>query len=378
MPVKLKYPWMGIAIPCFLISFIAYTAHYFILLNFLSIGKQIWFEISVTMIWISYYLAIYTNPGKPGSNYIPPSNQWKNYCKKCNAYKPERTHHCKTCQQCVLMMDHHCPWTMNCVGYKNFPHFLRFLFWVIVTTTYLLYFLISRIVFLWKSRNLPSYLFNKSEIIFLTITTPMDGFVLLTISLLFIRCTVNQLLSGRTQIETWENERLESLFYLRRLKPQLISNLWEFHPELKTPDNEAKAEKIVSKRIRFDLLVSFPYDLGLINNITTVLGSPVTWLWFYGEPSGDGMLFKKNEYSLFEEDSILEDQILSLPWPPDGGKHGFNIENSSTNSIETSTKDGEHVIRKRSPVSKLLESRTQWYNDWGENLEDFGVDIDVE
>ena len=41
--------------------------------------------------------------------------EWIRYCKKCNNYKPPRSHHCKICQQCVLQMDHHCPWTLNCV-----------------------------------------------------------------------------------------------------------------------------------------------------------------------------------------------------------------------------------------------------------------------
>ncbi len=128
MPVKLKWPWLGIAIPSFLIASIGYCAHYFILLNFLSLRKQLWYQFCQTMIWLSYYLAIYTPPGKPPTNFKPSKNEWKVYCKKCKCYKPERSHHCKTCNQCVLMMDHHCPWTMNCVGYNNFPHFIRFLF----------------------------------------------------------------------------------------------------------------------------------------------------------------------------------------------------------------------------------------------------------
>lgn len=29
------------------------------------------------------------------------------WCKLCQGFKPERTHHCRECQRCVLMMDHH-------------------------------------------------------------------------------------------------------------------------------------------------------------------------------------------------------------------------------------------------------------------------------
>lgn len=40
-------------------------------------------------------------------------------CKKCNSFKPPKSHHCSTCGRCVARMDHHCPWVNNCVGYYN-------------------------------------------------------------------------------------------------------------------------------------------------------------------------------------------------------------------------------------------------------------------
>lgn len=377
MSVQLKWPFLGIAIPCFLMAFIGYNAHYFILRNYLSIQRQIWYEFSLTMIWLSYYLAIYTLPGKPVSNFEPPKDAWKNYCKKCQNYKPERAHHCKTCNQCVLAMDHHCPWTKNCVGYFNFPHFMRFLFWVIAGTGNLLYELCFRAYFILSNRNSPTYLWKKSELIFLTILIPMDGFVLLTISILFIRCLTNQIFCGRTQIETWEYERVEGLFYTKRLLPYLLVNLWELHPEIHTRELEDEASRLSKKkRINFDNLVNFPYDIDPWSNAVEFFGSPLLWLWPFGKPSGNGMYFPKNDISVFEE-TDLTDMLLSLPWPPDGGKDKvFSLDGPHT--VETTVKDGEQVLRKISVDPRDPTSRTEWQNVWGENLRDFGVDVDVE
>ncbi|AQZ14457.1 PFA4 (YOL003C) [Zygosaccharomyces parabailii] len=377
MPVKLKWPFLGVAIPCFLISFIGYNAHYFVLTNFLSQKEQIWFQVSLTMIWLSYYLAIYAPPGHPPRNFQPPPKTWKNYCKKCQNYKPERAHHCKTCNSCVLAMDHHCPWTLNCVGYHNFPHFMRFLFWVIVTTGYLLIRLVLRAYFILSNYTTPMYLWKKSEVIFLAVLIPMDGFILLTIGILFIRCLSNQIFCGRTQIETWEYERLEGLFYRKRLISLLIQNFWDLHPECRTQDVENEATRLLTQRgIKFENIVNFPYDIDPLRNATQFLGAAYSWLWPFGKPAGSGLFFPKNDISDFEE-SELQDMLLSLPWPPDGGRDKVACINGS-NRIETVVKNGEQLIRKRAIDTGDTISRKKWQNTWGENLEDFGVDIDAE
>ena len=49
------------------------------------------------------------------------------YCDKCEAVKPDRSHHCSVCGACVLKMDHHCPWVNNCVAFNNYKFFMLFL-----------------------------------------------------------------------------------------------------------------------------------------------------------------------------------------------------------------------------------------------------------
>jgi len=51
-------------------------------------------------------------------------------------------------------MDHHCPWTANCVSHFTFPHFMRFLFYAVVSMTYLEGLLYDRAAAVWQSRDL--------------------------------------------------------------------------------------------------------------------------------------------------------------------------------------------------------------------------------
>lgn len=220
-------------------------------------------------------------------------------------------------------------------------------------------------------------MFHKSELVFLSILTPLGAFVLLTISILFCRCLLNQIFGGKSQIESWELERLEDLFLSDKLIPQLIDNAWEVFPECRTEENEERAAHLAQSHLRFDEVVNFPYDLNPWSNAIQLLGSPLIWLSPFGKPSGDGSVFCKNEVSDYEPDASIEDIILSLPWPPDGGR-SKRTDVNEPNNIESVTKDGERLVRKRLFGNDESISRKKWQNNWGENLEDFGVDIDAE
>ena len=54
------------------------------------------------------------------------------WCKKCNRWKPPRSHHCSVMGTCVLKMDHYCVWMGNTIGLLNYKSFVLFLFWTFV------------------------------------------------------------------------------------------------------------------------------------------------------------------------------------------------------------------------------------------------------
>lgn len=382
--IELKYDSLGIIIPTLIISILAYGGHFIVLANFLTPLQAFVFQYSVTMIWISYLQAIYTNPGKTpymkkGSDIAVKGN----FCHKCQNSKPERSHHCKRCKQCVLMMDHHCPWTMNCVGFNNYPHFMRFLTWIIIATSQLGYYLLQKCYYLWKIRNTVRNDINISQIVALAVLTPFNGFILLTITTLWIRCFMNQIVNGRTQIESWEMDRLQHLYYTKKLLPLLLQQLWITYPQYNTIENKTTTRLWIEerKRFTFDDLVNFPYDMGIITNFQQYLGSILFIFLPWLKPHGDGVHFLKNDISEYEDSSTIEDAILSLNWPPDGGKSKI-VDEANTDSIEEKVEDGEQMVRKRNSSSISSKSskldRREWVNDWGEQLKDFGVDVDVE
>ena len=61
---------------------------------------------------------------------INPNDKEKLFCKKCEKYRPLRTHHCSACNYCVCRMDHHCWFLNNCVGINNHRYFFQFLLYV--------------------------------------------------------------------------------------------------------------------------------------------------------------------------------------------------------------------------------------------------------
>jgi len=55
------------------------------------------------------------------------------FCKQCNVYKPDRTHHCRKLGRCVLEMDHWCAWVRNTIGLRNKKYFFLLIVYASVT-----------------------------------------------------------------------------------------------------------------------------------------------------------------------------------------------------------------------------------------------------
>ncbi|ABN67566.2 zinc finger family protein [Scheffersomyces stipitis CBS 6054] len=390
MAIQLKWPILGVIIPCILIAGIGYGAHFFVFSRHMSLVDQIWFQVYMTMVWISYILAIVKDPGSPPKNFQPNSGEWRRWCKKCQNYKPERTHHCKTCNKCVLKMDHHCPWTYNCVGHGNIAHFLRFLLWVIFTTGITFVELSKRAVQYYKDSDLPSYLISKSEMFAVIFLLPVDFFVLASITVLLIRCVKDMFFMGMTQIEGWEMERIESQFHTERMWARIRRNYYKLHgkelPRLTSwnrtqryyentkdentvnDDANDNDQSGVPEEFTTDDLI-FPYDRGLWKNIIDSCGMPWTWILPWGGPSSDGYHFDKTEF--------MDEDQLGLPWPPDGGHQDIEVEEPDVSQMVVGNRTNIKMLKKRLDPRSTMK-RTEWRSDAGETLDDLGVDVEAE
>ncbi|ODV95613.1 hypothetical protein PACTADRAFT_50310 [Pachysolen tannophilus NRRL Y-2460] len=323
---------------------------------------------------------------------------------------------------------------MNCVGYENTPHFLRFLFWVEITSSFVLYELGKKLILIVKNSNLPAYLFNITELIFVIILVLLDFMMFATITILLIRVLYGIGFSGMTQIEIWERERLESQFFTKRLWRQISKNYYQQYGKfldlsklttwtntgtnsLKTSghyltenlaenhilgndvdvdindDDEEKDETETGIEMRnlkttdIDNIeppqnftiddIIFPYDISFYQNLTNSLGPWYLWLYPWSKaphtPTNNGLIFEI-------EGNFAEDDQLGLPWPPDGGNQNVCATGTDENIAFTRSITDKNSLKKKIKFvdPRLSLKRTEWYNEFGEGLGDFGVDVDAE
>ncbi|KAI5997945.1 palmitoyltransferase PFA4 [Pisolithus albus] len=260
--------------------------------------------VSVMLLW-NYYLCIFTDPGGVPDGWVTchatcssgtrltahqepdigsdegyevkKHNGGPRFCRTCERYKPPRSHHCRQCNRCILRMDHHCPWVNNCIGYFNYGHFIRFLFYVDLCCSYHLA-MVTRRVFAFSGR----YYFNEpsaTELFFVIMNYVTVGPVLLTVGA-FSLYHFHGLLANTTTIEGWEKDKAATLVRHGKLHE-----------------------------------VKYPYDLGVWRNVTSVLGNnPFKWCC-PSTPQGQGL-----KYQLSSGDS----EWLSLHHEAKG-RHSVNL-----------------------------------------------------
>ena len=255
-------------------------------------------------------------------------------------------------------MDHHCPWTANCVSHRTFPHFIRVVFYDIVTMIYLTQLLYARVSLVWGS-SLPSYLGPSFwQIAFLFFLFAINGLGLFMVGIIFVR-TVYSLATNVTAIESWEIERHAVL--ARRAR--------KYGGYLEGADGS---------RVRI-VKQEFPYDIGIWENICQGMGgNTLTWLVPLNvTPSVEsGLDFETNDFN-----------EPGLTWPPpdpDKLPRATRDVHLSDLALEmderVSDRDRIRAFNERQQAD--LRRRTArpetWKNSEGEALADFGVDEEAE
>lgn len=186
-------------------------------------------------------------------------------------------------------MDHHCPWTNNCVGYRNLPHFIRFLFYCSVACSYLFAQLLKRAWAIWEVRAEPSYHgpHTLPEMLLLAALLFVDLLVTFSLTVLYLR-TLWSSAEGYTTIETWEQDRHDALVRRKRVRRQ-----------------------------------QFPYDIGFWDNLCSAhggTGNILAWYWplaqtrVVGETVAGSSAGLRLKGGVEWEVNGYED--LSAVWPP--------------------------------------------------------------
>ncbi|WVN86643.1 uncharacterized protein L203_101812 [Cryptococcus depauperatus CBS 7841] len=284
--------WVGGTI--LLISFIAFTSQIFIVWPWY--GKDISldllkllvpFNCAVFMVFWNYRLCVVTSPGLVPKGWRPNMSSMEGmeikrgthaprYCKTCQHYKPPRAHHCRQCNTCYLkvslsracncasgsvltvllfgsskQLDHHCPWIGNCVGFFNQGHFIRFLLWVDIATTYHLIMMVSRVM------SIAQYYVEPTLVDVLLVVFNFAACIPVWLCVGMFSVYHLYLASGNsTTIEGWEKDKVATLVRRGKIKE-----------------------------------IKYPYNIGVYHNLKAVLGpNPLFWLWPQ-KMQGNGLSF---------------------------------------------------------------------------------------
>lgn len=225
----------------------------------LNSTESIFFHAFVFLTLASFTQAAKTDPGG-----IPEGPEWRSrdcppraaseskkfseeprWCRKSQAYKPDRAHFDRALNRVVLRMDHHCPWLGNTIGWANHKYFYLFLAYTNAACALLGVGVLELLI----NATLPALT------TFLLIGTEAVTFLLSTILVPFLLFHTWLIARNMTTIEFCASFN-------------------------KSDGDEGPPEN--------------PYDVGIFSNISSVLGSnPLIWWAPVGGPLGDGIHFHR-------------------------------------------------------------------------------------
>jgi len=231
-----------------------------------------------------------------------------------------RAHHCRACGRCVLRMDHHCPWIGACVGYRNHGHFLRFL-------TYAFLGLASAVAINFSHTVLviPTYGFSNEISEFWMVAA--------MVNCAFAFCLM--VMVGFLAVYQWSN---------------CLANCTTIeHLEQETVEGKARRLGLPPPQ--------FPYDLGVVRNIKTILG-PRVWAWPLPLPS---------TWQLHGTDGLSYETSTNSPWPPE-----FPVDlHSNRNASDPGIWRRERFRRgSEGFMIPVEEAGVQYYQESVDELED--------
>ncbi|XP_044460495.1 probable protein S-acyltransferase 16 isoform X1 [Mangifera indica] len=263
---------LPVIVVVFVISYVYFTTvfifidQWFGLMSSPGIMNAVVFTAVALMCMVNYSVAIFRDPGWVPANYMPDIEDDQNtiheikrkggdlrYCQKCSHYKPPRSHHCRVCKRCVLLMDHHCIWISNCVGHANYKVFFVFVLYAVVACIYSLVLLVGSLsTDPLKDEPQRGGSYRTAYVISGLLLVPLS----VALSVL-LGWHIYLILQNKTTIEYHEGVRA----------------LW-------------LAEK-------GGHVYKHPYDLGVYENLTTVLGPSIfSWVCPTSRHIGSGLQFR--------------------------------------------------------------------------------------
>ncbi|KAL8262371.1 hypothetical protein R6Q59_026420 [Mikania micrantha] len=235
----------------------------------------------------NYVVAMFTDPGRVPPSFAPdiedsdhPIHEIKRkggdlrYCKKCCLYKPPRSHHCRVCKRCVLRMDHHCVWMNNCVGHANYKIFFVFVVYALLACIYSLVLLLGSLTV-----DTP-----ESERCYTSVYI-ISGLLLIPLSMalaVFLGWHTYLTLQNKTTIEVL----LKSL-------PSALGDTHSLNNVCKWLMQYYEGVRAMLVAEQGGNVYSHPYDLGVYENLITVLGPNILcWVCPVSSYIGSGLHFR--------------------------------------------------------------------------------------